>query len=241
MINTDTRAPDSLEVNFSEVLNVLLAAGVNLSEPGSDGLTPAYIAAQYGHVDVLRFLYQVVEVSDFSTSTKEGFTPVFVAVQYGYVDVLQFLYQEVKVPELNVSVPDFFILPRIAVQEGQVEALEFLYNVIKVVNLNELEGNDETLVSFAAYCGQADVLRFLDKVGADLTQALSDGSTPLSLAKAEGHLEAVQVLEALIAQRQKISTEGGLRQLSRFAAKNDEASEPPEADDLNKLQKLKID
>ena len=54
-----------------------------------DGATPAFIAAQQGHVAAIRVLHEFG--ADLNKSKADGATPVLIAAQRGHVDALRVL------------------------------------------------------------------------------------------------------------------------------------------------------
>ena len=87
-------------------------------------MTPAYIAAQEGHVDVVQLLRHVK--ANLETPTNEGATPAYIAAQNGHVKVLQLL-RDAKV-NLETPTNEWVTPAYIAAQEGHVDVLQLLRN-----------------------------------------------------------------------------------------------------------------
>ena len=69
-------------------MRFLEAQGAKVDVPRNDGATPLFVAAQYGHIEVLRFL--VDAKADLNTADY-GNTPLAVAVHMGHGEVAALL------------------------------------------------------------------------------------------------------------------------------------------------------
>ena len=75
------------------VSSLLIEAGANKDQGTTDdGSTPLFIAAQKGHLEVVRFLVESGANKDQGT-TDDGATPLFIAAQKGHLEVVRFLVE----------------------------------------------------------------------------------------------------------------------------------------------------
>jgi ankyrin repeat protein len=58
---------------------VLVEHGASIDKAGTDGMTPLYIAAQAGYLDIVKMLLDYGAAID--KSTEDGESPLFVAVE----------------------------------------------------------------------------------------------------------------------------------------------------------------
>jgi ankyrin repeat protein len=171
---------------------VLVAAHANVDQARTDtGSTPLCIAAQMGHVDVVRVLAGAGANLD-QAKTTDGATPLFIAAQKGYVDILQTL----------------------------IDAGANINQVMTGVNFkSNATGSSPLFV--AAQFGQVDVIKVLAAAGADLHAADSDGTTPLQAALKWGTPEAVAALRAAGATLEQATTAANAAPLFATAQQKD--------------------
>ena len=62
-----------------------------IKPPDSSGATPLYIAAENGHLDVVRHLVEVG--ADKDQANIQGATPLYIAAQKGHLDVVRHLVE----------------------------------------------------------------------------------------------------------------------------------------------------
>ncbi|KAE8392553.1 ankyrin repeat-containing domain protein [Aspergillus alliaceus] len=72
------------------VVSLLLQRGVNVNVQDSRGHTPLHIAAQHGHLGVVRLLLATEQI-DVNARDHNGSTPLHMASEKGHVDVVQLL------------------------------------------------------------------------------------------------------------------------------------------------------
>ena len=81
---------DCLDDERGKVLRLLSFHGADLNAATKTGGTPAFIASENGHVDVVRALGELG--ADVNDATKSGATPAFIASQEGHAHVVQALH-----------------------------------------------------------------------------------------------------------------------------------------------------
>jgi len=71
------------------VLTLLLEKGADVNLERNNGVTPAYIASQKGHADVLALLLE--KGADVNLARNDGTTPLIFASINGHIDVVRVL------------------------------------------------------------------------------------------------------------------------------------------------------
>eukprot|EP00729_Bicosta_minor_P014620 gene14620-biopygen24145 len=181
----------------ADVVRKLLAEeDADPAVPGGDDLTapPIYLAAQEGHVDVVKLLLEH-HVNPNQATTNDGCTPVYVAAQNGHVDVVTALVAGNA--DVNQASTDDGTTPvYMAAQEGHVDVVQVL--VASNADVNKACTDDGTTpVYMAAQEGHVDVVTALVAGNADVNQASTDdGCTPVYVAAQNGHVDVVTALVA---------------------------------------------
>ena len=86
-----------------------------------DGVTPLWIAAQQGHLEVMKVLLEKGAVVD--AKTNDGFTPLLIAAEYGHLEVVRMLLEKGANP--NSEALGFTPL-RIAEKKGHTDIVILL-------------------------------------------------------------------------------------------------------------------
>ena len=168
----------------------------------SDGMTPAYLAAQNGHPEVIEMLARYS--ADLNQATAEGGPPVLVAAQQGHGAVIEMLAKcgaSLKLRwEKNGATAACF-----AAQNGHVEVIEVLAKYGADLNL-EIEGG-KAPAYLAAKWGHLEVIKMIAELGADLNKRNKSGETPAMIAAGRGHLEIVQIIHTHVQALRKVRDE----------------------------------
>ena len=175
----------------SESVKLLHELGANLQLKASDGRTPAYIAAQEGHANIITALH-LAGVENLNQPNRHGATPVLIAAKTGHANVITALHQAgVK----NLNQPWRGETPAlIAAINGHANVITALH-LAGVENLNQPNRNGITPVLFAAINDHANVITALHKAGVkDLNQATPNIGTPVYTAAIAGHANVITAL-----------------------------------------------
>lgn len=194
---------------------------------GANGITLAYLAAKFGHMDILRNLcaYKTSTgplsgtlLVNFNEVGDNEATPVFIAAQNGQIEVLKFLatlkdLDKKLVVDFNKARKSSGATPAfVAIKTGQVEVLKFFATLREpngefIIDFNRALINGVTPVYVAAQDGHVKVLEFLatlihpnGKPVVDFNQEVSFDSytvTPAYIAAQNGHIEVLKFLATL--------------------------------------------
>ena len=154
----------------------------------SDGASAVCVAAQNGHLEVVRAL--VGAGADLDLAKEDGVTPLFVAAQEGHLEVVRSLLgagANVVQARAGGAAPLF-----VASQFGRLEVVRALVEAGAIVD-QAADGGATPLYTSSQF-GHLDVMRALVQAGAIVDPVADEGCTPLFMAAMDGHLEVVRAL-----------------------------------------------
>jgi ankyrin repeat protein len=156
--------------------------GADVSQKMNDGATPLYLAAEKGHLAVVRLLMNFG--ADVNQGMHDGATPLYAAAQMGKLAVVQCLVKEFganfKQAKHEGSTPLY-----VAAKNGYLDVVLCLGKDFGA-DINQAENHGATPLYAAAQMGFLAVVRCLvKKLGADVDQAADDGATPLMAAASQ--------------------------------------------------------
>jgi len=177
------------EGGFLKVVDFLISEGVDLDRQGLDGDSPAYLAASYGHLDVLKALRSAGASLDIPSGS-EQFTALAAAILTGNSKIAIYLIKNganLQLKSEKGSTPAF-----LAAQKGDLAVMKA---IAEAGGDLETQGPSSlTPVAFAAYFGHEAVVRFLIDQGVDLSVRDVDGNSALDLAEAQGFNDIARML-----------------------------------------------
>jgi ankyrin repeat protein len=101
----------------------LAALGANLKTPDINGFTPVYVAAQQGHISVIKVLIE--GGVDIDAMVGNGYTPLFMAAKKGHMAVIKILIKFGA--NLNVSNTQGVTHVLVAAYKRHTDVIEFMY------------------------------------------------------------------------------------------------------------------
>lgn len=172
-----------------------LELGVDGASRDDKWRTPLHLAAQAGHMMMLRLVGGCKHV-DFNGGDEKLMTPLHYAAKEGRLDVIKYLVIRGSNPiaKDNASwTPLHF-----AAQQGDVMCLTFLASC-RGVNVNATSETDWTPAHVASQEGHVEILKVLKNLRADLLFQDKVGNTPLHTACLFNHLNTVEYLISVYA------------------------------------------
>ena len=156
-----------------DLAQALLARGVKLEAPASDGSTPFYVGCEQGHTAMVRLLSK--QQVDMRYSNEDGTTPIHAAAMNGHLEVVRFLHEsgvdvETQGTILHWNQERFergycllsgVTLPRMIAQRyGDQELLQWLDSLIQpLAEIGKRERSSTAPLERAQLAGVADMLK----------------------------------------------------------------------------------
>jgi ankyrin repeat protein len=139
--------------------------GVNLNTPDARGYTPAHVAAEFGHIGVLRALH-ILDAKLLNTPNAMGVTPAHIAAQCGH---LEFVKELLTLPSTYTPAVLTIKYLMVFINNKPNEVKERLFKLIEQqIGKKEYQQEDEgTLISLLArdiafIMGHQEIMRCLD-------------------------------------------------------------------------------
>jgi len=177
---------------YIEQVAKAIAEGKEDVEPHKDGVTALIVAAQGGHLGVVKMLVEAG--ADVLAVDDEDSTALLSAIKGNYGAVAMYLVEHGANPN------DIFIdekkkshnLLMDAIMVNNTDFAVLLVN--KGANISYADDDDVTVTTQAAFQGMVEVVAALIGKGADLTTANKEGINPLIAAASEGRMDVVKLL-----------------------------------------------
>ena len=161
--------------------------------------TPLFLAAAYGHIDILRYL--VENGADINACSDDHCTPLMIAIKMGHIDVATYLVEHGAKVDLKDDrgctalhhAMYYYHHDRLEVCSCLIERgadVNGCYN-------NKSPQNGRTPLMIASRYGQLDAMTFLIKQGANVNLQDKEGETALHYA-VDGSDVSCEVLSCLI-------------------------------------------
>mmetsp|Transcript_9147 Transcript_9147/g.13719 ORF Transcript_9147/g.13719 Transcript_9147/m.13719 type:complete len:520 (+) Transcript_9147:75-1634(+) len=169
----------------------LIAKGCEVDASALNGATPMFVAAQSGHTGIMKALV----AAGADVKSPRNVTYPFIACQNGHRDALNLLLEN----GANPSAPSMngFSCLYIAAQNGHNNVIDRLCQIPSIkatINEGMSARSMATPALIAAQMGHLDVLKTLHKNGADINQAMTDGTRPFKVAAAQGDPDLLEFL-----------------------------------------------
>ena len=155
--NTEMSMADFNQL-WKAVYNNNIKEIASLMEEGAcpDGITPLHMAAQEGHLDIVRYL--VERGADFNQADKWGQTPLHAAAYNGHIEVVRYLI-EGKGADFNLADRWNQTPLHLAACYGHTEVVRYL--IERGADFNQVDNEGETPLHLAVLFGRIDVVRIL--------------------------------------------------------------------------------
>ncbi|XP_054778273.1 ankyrin repeat-containing protein At5g02620-like [Prosopis cineraria] len=161
-----------------------------LSKQNHSGETSLYVAAENGHVDLMKELIHYHDIGMASVKARNGFDAFHIAAKNGYLEILMVLKDAIPELSLTVDMSNTTALHTAAAQ-GHIEIVNFLLD--KGSNLITIsKSNGKTALHSAARNGHVEVVRALLNKEPEIAMRIDKkGQTALHMAVKGQNLELV--------------------------------------------------
>jgi len=170
-------------------LQILINAGANINALDENGYAPLHLAAQEGHLEVIRTLAKAGADTEIRDQQNNATPLHFAALEYNINAMRELINAGADV---NVKV-DHSSLIHFAADFGSSEVLQEIIQAGADINILDKNGN--TPLHIAARRGYSHIIPLLVKAGANVNSIDSQNSaTPFYYTIAKGDIKSVQAL-----------------------------------------------
>ncbi|KAK1420788.1 hypothetical protein QVD17_22654 [Tagetes erecta] len=165
-----------------------------LSKQNYAGEPPLYVAAEYGHVDLVRLLIDQCDISTASIKANNGFDALHIAAKQGDLEVLKVLMEMHPELAMTVDISNTTALHTAAIQ-GNIGVMNYLLEIESSL-ASIARSNGKTALHSASRNGHLDAVKaLLEKAPGISGRIDKKGQTALHMAaKGQSH----EVVEELI-------------------------------------------
>ena len=155
------------------------------------GITPIYLAAQNGHLEMVRLL--MTSTTNPNGAINDGRTPIHRAAERGYLEIVRLLMTST----INPNVADDFGQTPIhrAAKNGHLKIVQLL--MPSTTNPNVADNHGETPIHKAAIYGHLEIVSLLMMTTNNPNGPDNSGMTPENLAFQNEHYDIVRLLRKL--------------------------------------------
>ncbi|GAB5365043.1 hypothetical protein AAMO2058_001022500 [Amorphochlora amoebiformis] len=176
-----------------DILNLFLDKGADAALPSMNGFSCLYIAAQNGHKNIIERLLELPSTKllvNHGMAARSMATPVLIASQMGHLEVVKTLVAhgaDIKQPMTDGTTPF-----KVACAQGDPELIEYLLE--KGADIESPNKDQNTALMAAIIKSNVRAVELLLKRGANPNAKSSDGRDPITLARATGNPEILQII-----------------------------------------------
>ncbi|XP_069706374.1 ankyrin repeat and SOCS box protein 3 [Phaenicophaeus curvirostris] len=146
---------------YTEIMKILLEKGASKECKDNFGITPLFVAAQYGKLESLRLL--VSHGAEVNCQAKDKATPLLIAAQEGHTECVELLLSKRADPNLYCNNDNWQLPIHAAAQMGHKRILELLIPITDRI-CDKGEGKVSPVYS-AVYGGNKECLEMLLREG----------------------------------------------------------------------------
>lgn len=174
----------------SAIFNKEDMIGFDINLRNGQGITPLYIASQYGFIELIELFLQ--QGADVNIPCHRGTTPLFAASSVGFADVVEYLLNHKA--DLHVADVDGTTAFHMACQNNHVDVVKKLLSFAKTLDVDQPKRNGNTALHIASIRGNIDIVRILLDHKVEVNVRNKHNVTPLIMAAQEGHLDIIHLL-----------------------------------------------
>ncbi|VDI03178.1 Hypothetical predicted protein [Mytilus galloprovincialis] len=186
----------------TEVVKLLIKAGVDINIESTNGSTPFFLACIKGSYNTVKFLLDLngnvfSSIVNITIKDQAKRSALHAACNFGHLNVLKLLIDE----GMNVNdTADEFLTPLyFACQKGHFDIVKFLLdlngNTLNSIVDTSIKGpNERSVLHVACYKGHTDIVKLLLDIGMNVGDKSNAGTTPLYLACLTGRYEIVKFI-----------------------------------------------
>jgi len=160
----------------------------DVNKATTDGETPLLVAAQLGHLAVIKYLVQ--QGAYKNNARVDGVTALLMAANKGHFQVVRYLVEQGADKEKAMDTGETPLY--IAAKKGHLVVVQYLTE--QGADKDKAEEDGFTPLYIAAQQGHFAVVQCLVEQGADTDKAINDGGTALFVAAFRGHYQVVRYL-----------------------------------------------
>jgi ankyrin repeat protein len=167
----------------------------NIDATDAKGRTPAFLAAEFGHLETLRFL--ISQRADLNKANNIGTTPLYVAALYGHSHIVKLLLESGAVNGAN----SYGRTPlHMAAFYGFTATVRVLLENKEHIDATDQDGKTPILMAVGGYGDVEETVKILIDNNADLNQEDHDGWSPALRAMYKNRSDILNLLLANGAQ-----------------------------------------
>lgn len=202
------------ETGNLQMVNLLIANGVDVNQIGKYGKTAVILAAEKGYLDIVRMLHQagadinkkgcfICGPEHLNRVLRDNTTALASAAWTGKFAVVKFLVEHGA--EVDVEAQCGYTALMCAAQYGDVSTIEYLSS--QGADIKKISGDVDALY-LAAGSGSLEVVKWLTENGVNIRKQNSRGRTALHAAITGSRDNCAKVAEYLIAQQADVNQSG---------------------------------
>ena len=148
------------EKNTWECFNLILEKGADIMAVRKDGADATYIAARYGHFNIIQKIAETSQIKDIvNRPTFRGRTALLTAAFHGHIKVCKLLFS--KGLDINHQDDEKFTALIYAANQGHFDLVKWLVENEAKVRIKDNYG--ETALTCAEANGHTEIARFLQR------------------------------------------------------------------------------
>ena len=184
--------PSEKDKNLKEIIKLIKKDKTQLALKNKDGKNVLIIAAEKGHLRLMKALIKLGAGKGIDEMDSNGFSALMIACYHGNVEIVKILTNlraEMNCANRSLHTP---LMLACSFQRGHEEIVQLLINSGK--SMEQADKDVWTQILLAGQDGYAKIVQILIDGGANIEQTDKDGRTALMIACQAGHTSIVKKL-----------------------------------------------